>query len=218
MNVKQQAEPQKPSWRGVLHKYAFWSSIPLFFLLVYLSNSKTIGVAIIYGLSLSGLLGTSALYHRINWTPKWRWLMRRLDHTMIFVLIAGTFTPFAVLFLQGGMKTFLLSALWLSVVLGIVMNLLWHNSPKWIRSLTYVVVGWLGMIAFPDLLDEAGWVCMGLIAFGGVLYTIGALAYAAKRPNPIPTVFGYHEVFHSFVILGALAHYVSIAGYVIPST
>ena len=143
--------------------------------------------------------------------------MRRLDHTMIFVLIAGTFTPFAVLFLQGGMKTFLLWALWMSAFLGLFMNLFWHNVPKWVRALTYVAVGWLGMIAFPELLDRTGWVCMGLIGFGGLFYTIGALTYAVKRPNPFPKVFGYHEVFHSFVILGALTHYVSIAGYVIPS-
>ena len=154
-----------------------------------------------YAASVVGLFGTSALYHRVTWSAAARRWMRRLDHSMIFVLIAGTYTPFALLALKGTLATAILVAVWAGAAAGVVMKLVWIDAPKWVVALTYVLLGWVAVAAFPQLYDAVGLTGITMVAGGGLLYTAGAVVYALRRPDPVPTVFGYHEVFHVLVIV-----------------
>ena len=174
--------------------------------------------AAIYAFSLAALLGTSALYHRVNWRrPEIRRWVRRLDHSMIFLLIAGTVTPFALLVLHGGFAKAILIAVWAGAAVGIVVELLWVEAPKWVATLVYIVVGWIGALAFPAIAIDAGLGAAALIAAGGILYTTGAVIYARERPNPNPAVFGYHEIFHVLVLAAAAAHFAAVAIYALPA-
>jgi hemolysin III len=144
--------------------------------------------------------------------------MRRLDHSMIFLLIAGTYTPFALLVLDGVLATVIMIVVWAGALGGIVMKLVWIDAPKTLVAILYLALGWVAVAAFPSMLDELGITGAVLVAAGGLLYTAGALVYAFQRPNPAPTVFGYHEVFHALVILAAALQYAVIAFYVIPGS
>jgi hemolysin III len=203
----------KPKFRGVSHEWAFFLSLGLGISLLLIADTPKKSLAVgIYITTLCALFGTSALYHRINWkTVKARMLMRRLDHSMIFLLIAGTVTPFALLNMTGTWSTAILVAVWSAAALGIVVELLWIHSPKWVSALMYVAVGWIGAVAFPQIVGTAGVWAGLLIATGGILYTVGAVVYATGRPNPSPTYFGYHEVFHLFVIGAAALHFAAVA-------
>ncbi len=205
----------KPKLRGWIHEGAFPVSVIAGGVLVALASGGRERVALlIYAVSLSALLGTSALYHRVNWKrPSTRKWMRRLDHSMIFLLIAGTLTPFALLVLDGSLATTVLVAVWVGAAAGILVELVWTDSPKWVSVLVYLAVGWIGAIAFPSIVAEAGIGAGALIAGGGLLYTIGAVIYALQRPNPKPAVFGYHEIFHVLVVAAAAAHFTAIALY-----
>jgi len=207
----------KPKFRGVSHEWAFFLSLGLGVSLLMLADTPEKSLAVgIYVASLCALFGTSALYHRVNWkTVKARMLMRRLDHSMIFLLIAGTVTPFALLTMDGTWSTAILVSVWTAAALGIVVELLWIHSPKWVSALMYVAVGWIGAVAFPQIVGTAGAWAGLLIATGGVLYTVGAVVYATGKPNPSPTYFGYHEVFHLFVIGAAALHFAAIAMFAI---
>lgn len=203
----------KPKFRGVSHEWAFFLSLGLGISLLVLADTpkKSLAVAI-YVTSLCALFGTSALYHRVNWkSVRSRMLMRRLDHSMIFLLIAGTVTPFALLTMEGTWSTAILVAVWSAAAVGIVVELLWIHSPKWVSAAMYVAVGWIAAVAFPQIVGTAGVWAGLLIATGGILYTVGAVVYATGRPNPSPTYFGYHEVFHLFVIGAAALHFAAIA-------
>ncbi len=210
----------KPKLRGVVHEYAFMVSLLAGLLLVLLLGQNATGrISLgIYAISLSALLGTSALYHRVNWkragTRRW---MRRLDHSMIFLLIAGTVTPFAVLVLDGPLATAVLIAVWAGAAAGIVVETIWIEAPRWVSAVVYVAVGMLGAVAVPAIVSEAGIGAGALIAFGGVLYMIGAVVYASQRPDPRPAVFGYHEIFHVLVVAAAVSHFAAIAIYAGPA-
>ena len=207
----------KPRMRGVLHQWAFVVSVGLGLALVLVANPGRERVAaLVYALSVAGLLGTSATYHRVNWTRAnaRRW-MRKLDHSMIFVLIAGTFTPFGLLVAEGTLATAILIAVWSGAVAGIVLQLSWIDAPAWLSALIYVVLGWVAVAIMPDLLSELGVVATLMVAAGGVLYTIGAVVYARRRPDPVPTVFGYHEVFHLLVVVAAGLQYAVVAFFVL---
>ena len=170
----------------------------------------------VYAVSLSALFGVSALYHEVTWsTPARRW-MRRLDHSMIFLLIAGTYTPFGVLVLPGTLARVVLGVVWGGALLGMALNLVWIDAPKWLSAIVYIALGWVAVVAFPALVSQLGVTATGLIALGGVLYSAGAAVYALRRPDPAPAVFGYHEVFHALVIAAAVAHYAVVAFYVLP--
>jgi hemolysin III len=209
-------DPVKPRLRGVLHQYAFFVAVVLgAALIVAAPGGKERVAATIYALSVAGLLGTSALYHRRNWTVRARLWMRRLDHSMIFVLIAGTYTPFALLVLHGGLAKAILIVVWAGALGGIVLNLVWVHAPKAVTAAVYIAMGWVAIAAMPQMADSIGWLGLGLIAFGGVLYTAGAVIYALQRPNPVPGVFGYHEVFHALVVAAAAAHFAAVAAYAI---
>src|SRR5215207_910308 len=192
----------KPRFRGVTHKWAFFVSLVVGVLLVAFAPSGQARFACaIYAVSVSGLFGTSALYHRINWSPRARRWMRRLDHAMIFVLIAGTYTPFALLALDGSFSTVVLLGVWGGAIGGIILQLVWIDAPKWLSAVVYVALGWFAIV----------------VALGGILYTIGAVIYATKRPNPAPATFGYHEIFHALTIAAALAQLAAIVFYVLPA-
>ena len=205
----------KPKLRGWIHQGAFPVSVLAGALLVVLASGGRERVALlIYAISLSALLGTSALYHRVNWKrPSTRKWMRRLDHSMIFLLIAGTLTPFALLVLDGALATTVLVAVWVGAAAGIMVELIWTESPKWVSVIVYLAVGWIGAIAFPSIVAEAGIGAGALIAAGALMYTAGAVIYALQRPDPKPAVFGYHEIFHVLVVAAAAAHFTAIAIY-----
>src|SRR5205807_262872 len=198
-------EPIKPRLRGVIHQYAFFVALVLGIVLVVLApGGRARLAATIYALSVTGLLGTSALYRRRDWTNRARMWMRRLDHSMIFVLIAGTYTPFALLVLHGGIATAILITVWAGALAGIVLNLVWVTAPKPVTAAAYITIGWVAVAAMPQLAHAIGPVGVGLVLGGGILYTIGAVVYALRRPNPLPGVFGYHEVFHALVVAAAV--------------
>ena len=207
----------KPRLRGVSHQWAFFVSLLTgAALIVAAQGTREVLAMSVYAFSLSALLGTSALYHRVDWEPGPRRWMRRLDHTMIFVLIAGTYTPFALLVMEGTMAEVILIVVWSCAVGGAVLNLAWWDAPKWFTSLVYVSTGWVAVAAMPQLWETMGPVGVGLIALGGLLYSAGAVVYATKRPDPSPEHFGYHEIFHLFVIAAAAIQYAAIAFYALP--
>ena len=208
----------KPRLRGVSHQWAFYVSLVLGAVLVFLARGSEGRLsAAIYATSVAGLFGASALYHRIDWSSLGarRW-MRRLDHSMIFLLTAGTYTPFAVLALEGTIATVVLVAVWTGAAAGILVKLLWIDAPKWLVALVYVLLGWVAVAAFPGLLDAVGITGTAMVAGGGLLYTLGALVYAFRRPDPAPETFGYHEIFHALVIAAAALQFAVVAFYVIP--
>ncbi len=209
----------KPRLRGVSHQWAFVVSLFLGLALILMAdNGKATLAAAIYAVSLSALFGTSALYHRVNWTrPDVRQWMRRLDHSMIFLLIAGTYTPFALLVLNGPLADAILAVVWIGALAGTIVEMIWINHPKWVGAIIYLSLGWVAVAAAPGLWSALGPAVTLLVSVGGLLYTIGAVVYATQRPNPSPTVFGYHEVFHALVIAAAAAHFAAIALFALPA-
>jgi hemolysin III len=209
----------KPRLRGVSHEWAFFVSLFLGAGLIVAADTPRATLAVaIYAVSLSALFGTSALYHRVNWRrPRARMWMRRLDHTMIFLLIAGTYTPFALLVLHGTLATAILITVWVGALAGTIVEMIWIEAPKWVTAIIYLQLGWVAIVAFPELWSQLGVAGTLLVAAGGLLYTIGAVVYATQRPNPNPAVFGYHEVFHLLVIAAAAAQFAAVAFFALPS-
>lgn len=207
----------RPRLRGVLHQYAFFVSLPCGAALIAAASGDRARVAAtIYALALSALLGTSALYHRVTWRPAVRRWMRRLDHSMIFVLIAGTYTPVALLALKGSLAEAILIVLWAGALAGVLFKLLWLDAPKWLFAAVYVLLGLVTGAVFGQLPAAIGWLGVAGLAAGGLLYTAGAVVYASGRPDPAPATFGYHEVFHVLVLAAAALHYAVIAFAVLP--
>jgi hemolysin III len=167
----------------------------------------------VYGLADAGLFGVSALYHRGRWQPVVRARLQRADHSMIFVLIAGTYTPICVHVLDGTLGALLLAVVWTGALLAAALELRPTPAPRGAVVVLSVALGW---VALPAVADKLGWVATALIGLGGVLYTVGAVIYARRRPDPLPAVFGYHEVFHALTIAGAASHYAVIAFWVLP--
>lgn len=207
----------KPRLRGVIHEYSFFVAIALGALLIWQANGgrQTISM-LIYASGICGLFGISALYHRVTWRPRARAWMRRLDHSMIFVFIAATFTPFALLVLDGTLAVTILAIAWGGALAGVALSLLWIGAPKWLTALVYVALGMVAIVTIPDMWQALGWLPVAGIALGGALYTAGAVIYATERPDPAPAVYGYHEVFHTLVTGAAALHYVVIAFAVLP--
>lgn len=211
------SQRQRPVLRGVFHLYAAIAAVvgAAVLLLVAGSPSAYVGGAI-FAASLVLLYGTSAAYHRITWTPLMRGLLKRLDHSMIFVLIAGTYTPFCLVVLSLPWGITMLSVIWGLAGGGVLLKVAWPTAPKWLGVSLYVILGWLALIAAWQL---AAWFDpspLVLLVLGGALYTLGGVVYAIGKPNPWPRVFGYHEVFHLLVVLGSVLHYSVVAIYVMP--
>jgi hemolysin III len=208
----------KPRLRGVLHQYAFFGSLGSGALLVLLAATARASIAVaIYAASVSALFGVSALYHRVTWTGSARRRMRRLDHAMIFLLIAGTYTPVGLLVLQGTLASVVLAVVWGGALAGIVLELAWAGAPRWLGGVVYLALGWVAVVAMPQLFARLGVAGGLLIVAGGLVYTAGAGVYARRRPDPVPAVFGYHEVFHLLVIVGVAAHFLAISLFAVPT-
>jgi hemolysin III len=210
----------KPRLRGVFHQWAFFVSLVAGTALVAAApTTRALLAAAVYATSVVALFGVSAVYHRVTWVSAAarRW-MRRLDHSMIFFLIAGTYTPFALLVLEGTAAMAILIAVWSGALAGVVLNLAWVGAPRWLTALVYVVLGWMAVVAAPELISNLGPGATALVSTGGVLYTVGAVIYALKRPDPAPSVFGYHEIFHLLVIAAAALQYAVVAFYVLPDS
>ncbi len=210
------ADERVPQLRGVIHAYTFFVAVVAAAVLVLIAPAPDArAVALIYGAGLCALFAASGLYHRWRWNPRWRPLLRRIDHSTIFVFIAATTTPVAALGLEGAMRTVLLIVVWAGAAAGVAMSVAWITAPRVLACACYLAVGWAGLMAFPGLIGELPATPLVLLAAGGALYTVGAVIYAIQRPNPWPRVFGFHEVFHTLVVAAAVTHYVAMAGWVI---
>jgi hemolysin III len=216
------ADPEvrvRPRLRGLSHQYAFFASLASGTLLVLLAPTPRATLATaIYAASVSALFGVSALYHRSTWTTTpARRRMRRLDHAMIFLLIAGTYTPVGLLVLEGTLATVVLAVVWGGAVAGIVLELAWASAPSWLGGTVYLALGWVAVVATPQLFTRLGVAGGLLLVAGGLVYSAGVAVYALRRPDPVPAVFGYHEVFHLLVIAGVAAHFLAISRYALPT-
>jgi hemolysin III len=203
-------KPVKPKLRGVLHQIAFYVSLVTGPTLVALARSGVKTAAAVFSLAMSGLFGVSALYHRVHWRATVRRWMGRLDHSMIYIFIAGTCTPIG-LAVDTRWSRIALVIVWSAAVLGVLIGLLPISTPKSVAIIPYLAIGWLGATLFPGALERVGWTPPLLLLLGGIAYTVGAIIYARGRPNPRPAIFGYHEIFHALVIGGAYLHYGAIA-------
>ena len=201
----------KPLLRGRFHQAAFLAAIPAALILVAFAHSTAARVvAVIYGLGLIGLFGTSAAYHRLEWTARARSVMKRLDHSMIYALIAATYTPFGVLVLHRPLSVVLLTLVVTGAVIGILLKVFALERTQVIGSALYIVLGWLVVLAAPQIWRALNvWAIVPLV-LGGLLYTAGAIVLATRKPDPKPTVFGYHEVWHLSTVLAGACHYVAV--------
>ena len=198
----------KPLARGYTHLAAFFITLcACTILIIYSNGACAIFASVIYSVSLIGQYGVSALYHTRMWSRQKYLLLRRIDHAAIFVLIAGTATPICLLKLKNASGLQLLSIFWLVAIIGMFMTTTWTHVPKWARSHLYVAMGWIGILYFPEIKSSLDTTNILLLVIGGVTYTLGAMIYAFKWPDPFPSVFGYHEVFHVLVVLGSGFHF-----------
>jgi hemolysin III len=201
--------------RGWIHFWSLVASVAACAVLITLSAALVGGWAVlaisIYSVSILGLFGTSALYHRRTWTsPRSKLVMRRLDHSMIFVFIAGTYTPFAMLAMPAATSRWVLAVAWGGALAGVVLKVAWPHAPPWVGVPIYIALGWIAVFVLPDLLHNGGVVALVLLLVGGALYTVGAVFYATRWPNPWPRTFGFHEFFHAATALAAICHQLAI--------
>lgn len=203
--------PPKPLLRGWIHEAAFFAAIPAGIVLVLSAPTARSRIAAgVFALSLVGMYGISAAYHRGSWTPERKRALKRIDHSMIFVLIAGTYTPFALLVLHGTVAFVLLLVVWSGALAGVALKVARVDDLAALSGALYIILGWLVVALTPQLLRALSTTEVVLTAAGGVAYTLGAIVLAAHRPNPSPRVFGYHEVWHVFTVIGGACHYVVI--------
>ena len=201
----------RPLLKGWSHALAAVAAIALCPILIALAPSGTRAAAAIYAGCVIALFTISALYHRVQWTPGAHQFMRRLDHSMIFIVIAATYTPIAVVALPEFTGRLILTIVWGGAIGGAVLHLFWPGAPRKILVTLYLAVGWAAVLVIADIWRELGVTGFVLLVAGGLLHSIGAIVYALKRPNPWPTVFGFHEIFHLFVVGGIACHYVVVA-------
>ena len=204
--------PAKPRLRGALHVVAFPVSLGAGAVLLATADDPADRWAcFVYTLAAATLFGVSALYHRGTWDARTHARLRRLDHSNIFVMIAGTYTPLCVALLDGTTRTVVLAVVWAGAVAGIVFRVAWLHAPAWLYTPFYVALGWVALGVLPTLAREGGSAVAALVVVGGLAYTAGGLVYALRRPDPWPDTFGYHELFHVGTIVGYACHYVAIA-------
>ena len=202
-----------PRLRGVFHQYAFFAAVAAGTVLVVLADGFLERFAVwIYASALAAMFGASALYHRFPWrSATARLRARRLDHAMIFVFIAGSYTPFALLAFGGALRLVVLATVWGGAGLGVIAELYWIHAPRWVSAVAYLAVGWIGIIVVPRLFPELGIAPAVLVIVGGALYSAGAVAYATTWPNPFPSTLGFHEVFHLLVVAAAASQFVAVS-------
>lgn len=202
----------KPLLRGVFHQIAFFVAIAGGCVLgAFAEGARATTAAAIYGAALTAMFGGSALYHRVDWrSQRWRTWARRLDHSTIFLFIAATYVPFALLVLHGAFGVVILVVVGAGALLGIGLNLIWIDAPRWLAALAYLTLGWVGIVTVPQIVHKAGVATLVLVAVGGALYSLGAITYALRRPNPFPRVLGFHEVFHLLVVAAAAVQFAAV--------
>jgi hemolysin III len=206
----------QPLLRGVLHHVAFWIALVAGLALVSEADEpRTRLAAAVFATSVAVCFGASALYHRVGWRPSVRVWMRRADHAGIYLMIAGTYTPVALLALHGKWRPAILGAVWAGAVAAIAVKFVWITAPRWIAASLGLLLGWIAVAALPELVRSLDGVAFALLAAGGLAYTAGAFVYARGRPDPVPSVFGYHELFHALTIVGAACQYTAIAFFVL---
>jgi len=207
-----------PILRGVSHFWAFWcalaATIPL---VAFAPSGAARGAALVYGAGMCVLFAGSAAFHRWRCGPRLRSLLCRIDHSAIFVFIAASYTPVALLVLDGPTGWTLFGTAWAGALAGVALSLVWIGAPRTLFAGTYVALGWIVLVALPELVSRLPLTPLILFAAGGALYTAGAVVYATRRPDPWPDVFGFHEVFHALVIAAAAVHFVAMAGWIIPA-
>jgi hemolysin III len=206
---------ERPLLRGALHGVAFVAALGVGVLLVVFSRESRVLPATVFATSAALMLGTSTLYHRVTWSPRARLWMRRADHAGIFLLIAGTYTPVALISLSGAWRTTVLAVVWAAAAAAAISKFCWVNAPKWLSALAGVALGWVGVIVLPQFAHREGVAPVILLGAGGLAYTAGALVYAMKRPDPFPRIFGYHELFHALTIVALACQYVAVAFFVV---
>lgn len=208
------ADLGKPRLRGRLHQYAFFVALVCGIVLCSIALTRP-GIepflgTLIYSITVCGLFGISALYHRRVWTERGYQIMRRMDHSMIFIFIAGTYTPFCIELLPPGKATLMLSLIWGGALGGVALKTIWPHLPRWAGAPLYLALGWAAVAILPEVLSVGGVTCLVLLAAGGVIYSVGAVFYALRRPNPWPEVFGHHEFFHACTLVAAICHHIAI--------
>jgi hemolysin III len=202
----------KPRLRGWLHAGTFPFSVVAGIVLVVLAGGTRATVACaVYATSASLLFGVSAIYHRGSWSPRWHGVLKRFDHSNIFLIIAGTYTPFAALVLMDHGGSTLLWLMWTGALAGIVFRVAWVGAPRWLYTPIYLALGWVAVFFLPDIKTEGGVVALLLLIVGGLLYSVGAVVYATKRPDPSPRWFGFHEVFHACTLAAYASHYIAVS-------
>jgi hemolysin III len=208
--------PVKPLLRGVLHQAAFAVSLVVGTLLVVGAHGgRPREAAAVFAASAAACFGASALYHRVTWTPRVRLWMRRVDHAGVYLLIAGSYTPVSLLALDGAWRPVVLSVVWGGAAAAIVLKFVWVDAPKWLAVAIGIALGWVAIVALPQLAARLHPAALVLLIAGGLLYTAGAVVYARRGPDPAPTVFGYHELFHALTIVAVACQYVAIAFFIV---
>ncbi|MGI5524782.1 PAQR family membrane homeostasis protein TrhA [Micromonospora sp. CA-259024] len=204
----------KPRMRGWLHTYAFFVAVVCGIVLCSIAATRPgwapLVSCLIYSLTVCGLFGTSALYHRRVWSERGYQVMRRMDHSMIFVFIAGTYTPLCAMLLAPRPATVMLALVWGGALAGVALKVVWPHAPRWVSAPLYLALGWVSVAMLPEILHGGGVAALVLLIIGGAIYSVGAVFYALRRPNPWPTVFGHHEFFHACTLLAALCHHIAI--------
>jgi hemolysin III len=204
--------------RGVLHEVGFFAALVVGTLLIVGANGGRASVAAVaFAGSVALMLATSTLYHRVTWSPGARLWMRRLDHAGIYLLIAGTYTAVGLLSLHGVLQETVLGVVWVGALLATLAKFCWVAAPKWLSAVIALSLGWVGVAALPQIESTAGPAAVALLAAGGIAYTAGALVYARGKPDPVPSIFGYHEVFHALTLVAITCQYVAIAFFVVRS-
>jgi hemolysin III len=208
--------PSKPAWRGVLHGWAFYLAIPAGVTVsLFADNPTARAAAAVFAGAVVIMFGASALYHRFTWSPGVRSWLRRLDHLGIFGLIAGTYTAYGLLVLDHSSRIVVLAVVWSGAAAVVILKFVWVAAPKWISVVTGVLLGWVAIAVFPQLIHRGGLTPSMLTLGAGVLYTLGAIVYARRKPDPMPTVFGYHELFHALVVAAVGLQYAAVGSLVL---
>jgi hemolysin III len=209
--LEREADVAKPRLRGVLHEWGFYATVPLgVWLATAADGARGRAGAVVFAIAVVGMFGCSALYHRFSWSPSVGVRLRRLDHAGIFGLIAGTYTPFALVVVGGVWRVAVLAAVWAGALVGVTAKVAWARAPRWLTAAVGLILGWVGLVVFPQVLDRGGAAVASLVLAGGILYTLGALVYALRRPDPAPAVFGFHELFHALVVLAVALQYAAV--------
>jgi hemolysin III len=210
--------PPKPRWRGRFHQVAFFLAIPAGVTPIALAHTATARTAAaVYAGSLAGLFGVSGAYHGLRLSSRFRAVMKRADHSMIYILIAGTTTPLSLLALKPPWSFVLLAFVWGGAVAGITLKMVRTDGFAVATGILYIALGWAAVVFAPQLLRHMSTVSLGLVLLGGLMYTGGAIVFLRKRPDPRPASFGYHEVWHSFVVAGSVCHYIAVLLLILPA-